>query len=104
MAYAKRKKRTGFTGGIGILLIAVIVGIAAYMLFTGTRKLKTEVHEYEAREEILMQKIEEEENRTDDLNEQKKYVKTDKYIEEVARDKLGLINPNEVLFKENKKK
>ena len=36
--------------------------------------------------------------------EQKKeyqdYVKTDDYIREVAEDKLGLVDPNEILFKQ----
>ena len=41
-----------------------------------------------------------EEQRTEDLNEKKVYVKTKQYIEEVARDKLGLVNPDEIILKE----
>lgn len=96
----KRKKR-GFAGALETVLVIVIIGLLAYMMFTNTRKLRTEEHEYAAREEILERQIAEEQERTETLLEQKKYVKTDEYIEEVAREKLGLINPDEVLFKEN---
>lgn len=83
------------------MAVIIIIGVVAYMMMTNTRKLRTAEHEYTAKEELLEREIEEENARTEALKEQKKYVKTDQYIEEVARDKLGLINPNEVLFKEN---
>ena len=33
------------------------------------------------------------------INKMKKYVGTDEYIEEVAREKLGLVKENEILFR-----
>ena len=34
----------------------------------------------------------------EDLKEFKKYVKTDEYVEEIARDKLGLVYKDEIIF------
>ena len=44
--------------------------------------------------------IEQESKRTEQLNEFKTYTKTKKYAEEVAKDKLGLVYENEILFQE----
>ena len=34
------------------------------------------------------------------IEEQEKYMQTKKYVEEVAKDKLGLVYPKEKVFKE----
>jgi len=94
-------RRNGFPGFVILLCIAIIVGSAAYVLWAKTDELKRKEQEAIQQEELLNQKIRAEGERTEELEEEKKYVKTDEYIEEVAREKLGLINPNEVLFKEN---
>ena len=41
----------------------------------------------------------EEEKRTGELQEYKIYVKTKQYAEEVAKERLGLVNPDEILLK-----
>lgn len=47
----------------------------------------------------LSQQIAEQESRSDSLDEYKKYVKTKKYVEEIAKEKFGLIYPDELVFK-----
>ena len=46
--------------------------------------------------------LEAEEQRTKELQEYKIYVKTKQYAEEVAKDKLGLVYPDEILLKPTK--
>ena len=41
-------------------------------------------------------------SRTEELNEYKKYVQTKKFAEEIAKDKFGLIYPDEIIFKGKK--
>ena len=48
-------------------------------------------------------KIKEEEKRSEEVKEYEKYVQTDEYIKETAEDKLGLVNPNEIIFKPSNK-
>ena len=43
-----------------------------------------------------------EQDRTKEIDEQKEYMQTDEYIAEVARDKLGLVKGNEIVFEEEK--
>ena len=47
---------------------------------------------------LLAQKAEEEE-RKEELEERKIYVQTKQYIEEVAKEKLGLVKQEEILLK-----
>ena len=63
-------------------------------------KLQRKKQEYAAREVALEQQIAEEEKRTEEIEEFRKYTKTKKYAEEVAKDRLGLVHEGEIIFKE----
>ena len=52
----------------------------------------------------LDSQIEEEKQRTDDITALKEYMQTDEYIEKTAREKLGMVKDNEILFKESQSK
>lgn len=45
-------------------------------------------------------KLKDEKARTEEINGQKEYMQTDEYVEEAARDRLGLVKDNEIIFKE----
>ena len=51
------------------------------------------------RKEELQQQLEEEEKKTTELEEYKIYVQTKQFIESEARQKFGLVNPDEILLK-----
>ena len=55
--------------------------------------------EYQVREENLRAQVEEEKKRAEDLEEKRVYVQTKQYIEKVAKEKLGLVNPDEIMLK-----
>ena len=46
--------------------------------------------------------IEEQDKRTEELDEYKVHVKTKQFAEEVAKEKFGLIYPNELVLKPEK--
>ena len=46
----------------------------------------------------MEKQLEAQEERADEIDELEEYVGTDKYVEDVAKDKLGLAYPNEILF------
>ena len=50
----------------------------------------------------LAAKIEDEEKRTDEIEEFRKYTQTKRYVEEVAKEKLGLVYDGEIIFQEEK--
>ena len=47
---------------------------------------------------FLKTQLKEEKERTEEIKEFEEYAGTDAYIEDVAKDKLGLIHKNEILF------
>ena len=48
---------------------------------------------------VIQKQIEDEEENQKAIEEKAAYQKTDAYIEDLARDKLGLVHENEIIFK-----
>ena len=48
----------------------------------------------------MEQQIEEEKARAEEIEELREYVGTDQYVEDIAREKLGLVHENEIILKE----
>ena len=75
--------------------------------FNGSEAYKAGLEEknadYQAQITELQSKIDDENKRSDELSEYEKYVKTKKFVEEIAKNKFGLIYPDELVFKPNNK-
>ena len=87
---------------LGMAAIAIVVLILLVGLTMHSNYLKARIAEYAAKAAALKQSIEDEQDRTIVIDEQKEYMQTDEYIAEVARDKLGLVKGNEIVFEEEK--
>lgn len=98
MAKARYKRRR-FQNRAGIMLATVVVLILVAAVSIKSVGLMKKADEYRAREEDLMQQIETEEARTEEIAEFEKYTETRKYIEDTAKDKLGLVYPGEIIFR-----
>ena len=92
----KKEKQNRFST---VLIIMVILMMAAFFSFKCYR-LKEKSETYAAREAELREEIAKEEERSTEIEEYGKYTQTKKYVEEVAKEKLGLVNENEIIFKE----
>lgn len=79
-----------------VLSLSVVIGIKG-------SSLREKELEYRVREENLMAQKEYEEERAAKLEEERVYIQTKQYIEKVAKEKLGLVKPNEILLKPSKK-
>lgn len=79
----------------------VVVILLAVISFKSV-ELQAKSDTYSNKISVLEKEIKKEEERTKEIAEYKKYVKTKKYVEEVAKDKLGLVYEDEVLFKPEK--
>ena len=88
----KRQKRSSVAGMILVLLLGVA-------MWNGKRTLEKKNRIYEEQSESLTQQINEQQQRQKELEEYKKYVKTKKFVEEVAKNKFGLLYPDEILIK-----
>lgn len=77
--------------------MALLGGVVIYQ----TKVLQAKDDRYAAREAELQNQIESEQQKSEELKEQEIYVQTKKYIEEIAKTKLGLVKPGETLLKPN---
>ncbi len=94
VAFRKRRQNR-----LGMMLVSfVVLMLMGVILFKG-RELKMKQAEYQQREETLQAQIEDEHERTRKLTDYEKYTKTDKFVEEIAKEKLGLLYENEILFR-----
>ncbi|WP_455502834.1 FtsB family cell division protein [Blautia sp.] len=82
--------------------ISLIVLILMLSLMAQSRELQESLAGYETRAEALSQQIEDEKARTEEIEALKEYMLTDEYTEEAAREKLGLVKENEIIFQEEK--
>ena len=88
-----RRKRMGYRLIVLTVMCLLVTG------FYAKHRLQQKNAAYQKQEEQLMAQIEEEEQRSKDIEELGKYVQTKKYVEEVAKERLGLVYPDEILFK-----
>ncbi len=95
-----RRKKQGHAGNrlalVGITFVVVSLAVA---INVRKSSLETKNHEYQVRQEILSRQVEAEEKRAEELEERRIFVQTKQYIEQVAKEKLGLVNPDEILLK-----
>ena len=83
-----------FLVSLVVVMIMVVVTVKRDDLQQKVDAKRAEVTELEMR-------IAEEQKRTESIEEFAKEVQTKGYIEDVAREKLGLIYEGEILFKKN---
>ena len=94
---AYRKKRRNKTG---MLLVTTVVLMMLIVVAVKSVELRDKRAAYALREEALMREIEAEEARTEKIEEYEKYTQTKKYVEEIAKNKLGLVYEGEIIFKD----
>lgn len=98
---AKRRKKKSIMAYANRLSLwavaAVVITIGVVMSIRGLQ-LKAKDEYYAQQEEMLQAMIAEENARKEELEEEQVYVQTKQYIEEVGRNKLNLVYPDEYLF------
>lgn len=92
--FRKKKKNKFAMMGITLILAMLFLCIAFNYY-----NLKQKRDNLVAKEIELQAKIDEENKKTQELVELKKYTQTKKYAEEVAKEKLGLVYEDEIIFK-----
>lgn len=95
----KRNKNNNRAGKICISMIVV-----AFVAVMSVQIVKTHQKDQEYIEEQtrLQRQLEDETARKAELEEYETYTKSQGYVEDIARSKLGLAYENEIIFKEEK--
>lgn len=87
---------------LGMGAIAAVALMLLGVTVSESRSLENRLAYYNARAASLEESIEAEKARTEEIEEKKRYMETDEYVEEVARNRLGLVKDNEIVFEEEK--
>ena len=92
----RRKKKENRLGMvmvmIAVLMVLIVVAVKGV-------ELQRKQEAYTAQITQLEEQIAQETKRGEQIEEYRKYTKTDRYVEEVAKDKLGLVYEDEIIFK-----
>ena len=86
----RRRDAAQRRGKLGISTVIVVL-IAVFLLRGHTMDQRNAAQ--------LQNKIDAEEARTQDIADLEAYMQTDEYAEQVAKDKLGLVYEDEIIFK-----
>ena len=99
---ARRRRKAAYRRGnqnhfsMVVMVVALITAAVAMRSMELTQRLEV----YAEREASLNQQIDAEEQRAEEIENFRKYTQTKRYVEEIAKEKLGLVYEGEILFKE----
>lgn len=93
---AKRNKQNR----IAKTIITIILLLMVCVIGVKCVELRNKRAEYLVREAELEASILAEQERAEEIAEYETYTQTKAYVEEIARDKLGLVYEGEILFKD----
>lgn len=96
VAYRRRHQNrfSLFLVSLVVLMIMVVVAVRSV-------ELQRKIAGYDTQIASLSAQIDAETVRAEEIEEYRKYTQTKAYVEEVAKDKLGLVYEGEILFKED---
>ena len=92
----QRKKKKNRAGLYLVMLVAALfvgtLAVHGYTLRVNCQRLAEEQNSLKEKKKNLKKEQEK-------IKEEKEYRKTDQYVEDVAREKFGLVYDNEIIFK-----
>lgn len=95
-AYRKKNQNRFSMMLVGLVVVMITIAVAVRCL-----ELTQRQEMYAQKEAELLQQIEDEKQRAEEIEEFRKYTQTKRYYEEVAKDKLGLVYEGEIVFKQD---
>ena len=98
--YIYRKKQQK---KMAMSLVTIVLMIMLAVVGIKSVEMRKRVADLTQKEAQLTDEIKQEKTRSDELDQYEKYTQTKKYVEDVAKDKLGLVHDGEIIFKESSK-
>ena len=94
----KRYRRKGPNNRVGMILVTAVLLMVFAASMVKIISLKQTQKVYDEKKEYYSTLVEDEVKRSEDLVEFEKYTQTDAYIEEVAKQRFGLVKDGEIIF------
>ncbi len=101
MPKGKRRRASG-QNRAGMTVIALVVVLLIVVMLIQCTALNRKIKTYAAVNEALETEIQEEKDRAQEIKNLPEYITSDEYAEKVAREKFGLVYPDEIIFKAEK--
>ena len=86
----------------GMVTISIVVACMIISLLLQRKEINDNIKSYSARYEMLQDSIEEEKEHVKEIEKLKEYIQTAEYIANIAREKLGMVKENEIIFSEER--
>ena len=96
VAYRKRQQNR-----FSMFLVTLVVVMILVLVWVRSVELHSKIDAKAAEVELLEEQIEAEQQRAIEIEALGKEVQTKGYIEDIAREKLGLVYEDEILFKQD---
>lgn len=97
IAYRKRNQNRFSMFLVSLVVLMIMVAVAARSM-----ELQKKIDAKTREKQQLEEQIDDEKARSREIEEFGKEIQTKGYIEDIAREKLGLVYEGEILFKEEK--
>lgn len=95
---ARRQRKHVLHHKQSVLMISSVMLLLVVVLAVGGMSLKAKNRAYQAQQEELELQLKEAEERSREIDDLQEYIGSDSYTEEIARDKLGLAYPDEIVL------
>jgi cell division protein DivIC len=93
---ASRKRRQN---RFSVFLVSLVVLMITAVVWVKRGELEEKLSAKTEEQAQLLEQIEEQEAIAKEIEEYEKYTQTDKFAEEMAKDKLGLVKQNEIFIR-----
>ncbi len=93
------KKRLSTGNRLGMCVITVIVLALLIGMLAQSQTLRAKNAEYEIQKAELEEQIKDEEVRAEEIDDLGKSLNSDEYIEQLARERLGLVYEDDIIFR-----
>ncbi len=85
----------------GILIVTIVVLLLCGIIMAGGYNLSKKIAAYDVTQAQIEEQIAEQKNRKEEIEEKTQNMQSEEYIKELAREKLGLIVPGEIVFRKS---
>ena len=96
---ARRRKKQVQQHRRSMLGISAVILLLAVMVTVSSVELRAKNNAYIEQEQELEADIQAEKERAEEISDLEEYVGTDEYVEQQAKDRLGLVHEHEIIFK-----
>lgn len=84
-----------------MVMISIIVFAIIFILLCQKKNVDNRIIFYSEKYDTLQQALDEEKKHKKEIDKEAEYYKSDEYIAEIAREKLGILKDNEIIFSED---